>query len=351
MGLGSLNTFSLAEARAEALKQRQILQQGIDPIEARNARTAEQALSKARSVTFIQAAERCVAAKRPGWKNAKHAAQWTNTLETYAAPVIADTPVQDVDTGMVLKVLEPIWTDKPETATRLRARIEAVLDWAAARGHRKGENPARWRGHLDKLLPGLKKKARVKHHPALPYDDVPAFVRDLRKQQGTAARALELTILTCTRTGEVIGATAEEFDLRKGIWTIPVSRMKSGKAHQVPLTPRAIEILHEQPTEGYVFPGLRDEQPLSNMAMLKVLERMGHDDITVHGFRSSFRDWAAEKTSYPNHVVEQALAHEIGSAVEAAYRRGNLLEKRKQLMLDWARYCGGIKGKPKVVRS
>jgi integrase len=349
MGLGSVNTFSLAEARTAALKQRQILQQGIDPIEARDARMAEQALARARSITFGQSAERCINAKRADWKNVKHAAQWTNTIQTYAVPVMGETRVQDIDTGLVLKVLEPIWTEKPETATRLRARIEAVLDWATARGHRKGENPARWRGHLDKLLPALKKKSRVKHHPALPYEDVAAFMRELRKEQGTAARALELTILTCTRTGEVIAAEADEFDLGKGIWTIPEGRMKGGKSHQVPLSPRAIEIISGQPREGYVFPGLKAGQPLSNMAMLMLLARMGRDDITVHGFRSSFRDWAAEKTGYPNHVVEQALAHTIGNAVEAAYRRGDLLEKRKQLMIDWASYCERRPGNAEVL--
>lgn len=339
MGLGSLNDVSIKEARDHASELRKLLRKGIDPLEAKNAKSIEQELTRARSLFFQEAAERCIAAKRADWKNAKHAAQWTNTIQTYAVPWIGETPVQDVDTGLVLKVLEPIWQSKPETATRLRARLEAVLDWATARGHRTGENPARWRGHLDKLLPVLKKKSRVKHHPALPYDDVPDFVRELRKEQGTAARALELTILTCTRTGEVIGADTDEFDLPKGIWTIPAGRMKAGRPHQVPLAPRSMEIVRGQPTEGYVFPGLRDGHSLSNMAMLGLLERMGRGDITVHGFRSSFRDWAAEKTSYPNHVVEMALAHTIGSAVEAAYRRGHLLEKRRQLMLDWARYC------------
>jgi integrase len=351
MGLGSASDVSLKQAREEAAELRGLLRKGVDPLDTKRDKAIEAELARARSITFAQAAAQCIAAKRPDWRNPKHAAQWTNTIQTYAIPVIGNTSVQDVDTRLVIKVLEPIWTSKPETATRLRARIEKVLDWATASGHRNGENPARWRGHLDKLLPALKKKARVKHHPALAYEEVPAFVHDLRKQEGTAARALEFTILTAARTGEVIGARTEEFDLRKGIWTVPAHRMKAGKVHQVPLSQRAVEILRKQPSKGYVFPGLKQGRPLSNMAMSQLLKRMKKEQITVHGFRSSFRDWAAERTTYPNHVVEMALAHEIGSAVEAAYRRGDLLEKRTELMLDWAVYCDGLASGARVVKK
>ena len=289
-------------------------------------------------MTFSKCAEKYIAAHSAAWRNDKHAAQWKNTLKAYADPIIGELAVKDVDTGLVLRVLEPIWTKKPETASRLRGRMERILDWARVMGYRSGENPARWRGHLDKLLPSAMNRRKREHHAALPYDQLGAFVGDLRKQSGSAARALEWLILNASRTGEVIGAKAGEVDLDKGIWTIPAERMKSGREHRIPLSPRAIEIAREQ--EGpYLFPGLRNGDPLSNMAMLKLLRRMGRDDITTHGFRSTFRDWAAECTSYPNEVCEMALAHAIGDKVEAAYRRGDLFEKRRQLMLDWGRYC------------
>ncbi len=347
MGLGSLNNLPLKDAREKAAGLRQLLYQGIDPLEARNTDAIETALDKARSVTFNSAAKLCIAAKRPDWKNAKHAAQWTNTLATYAAPFIGEMGVQQIDTASILAVLEPVWNSKPETAARLRARMEAVLDWAKARDYRHGENPARWRGHLDSLLPTLKKKQRVKHHAALPYDDVPAFMRQLRQQKGTGAEALQFTILTAARTGEVLGAGVQEFDLKIGLWTIPASRMKAGIEHSVPLAPPAIELVRAQPKGPYLFAGLKPGHPMSNMAMAKVLKRMNRGDITVHGFRSSFRDWAAEKTAYQNFIVEKALAHVVGNAVEAAYRRGELLEKRRALMMDWAQFATGVRTKLK----
>lgn len=341
MGLGSLNAVSLAKAREKAADCRALLADGIDPIDARDGQRSQEALARARQRSFEKCAEAYVKAHRAKWRNKKHAAQWTNTLETYCGPVIGALPVADVDTGLVLRCLEPIWTEKHETATRLRQRIESILDWARARGYRTGDNPARWKGHLDKTLPAIPKKARVKHHAALPYADMGAFMKTLRGQEGTAARALEFVILTAARTAEVIGAQPEEFDLKKAVWTIPGARMKAGREHRVPLSPRALEIVRAQIELGgeHLFPGLKNGMPLSNMAMLALLERMGRDDLTVHGFRSTFRDWAAESTSYPREVCEMALAHTVSDQVEAAYRRGDLFEKRHRLMVDWAKHC------------
>jgi len=342
MGLGPFHTVTLADARAAAVECRKLLLAKIDPIEARKAKLAGEALNAARSITFNECATAYIKAHRAGWKNAKHADQWTNTIETYCGKVFGSLPVQGVDTALVLKALEPIWTAKPETASRLRGRIESVLDWATSRGYRTGENPARWRGHLENLLPTISKKRRVKHHPALAYDELGAFIASLRTQEGIAAKALEFTILTAARTGEVIGAKPEEFDLDAALWTIPVGRMKADKEHRVPLSPRAVAIVREmlEAHKGdYVFPGGKEGKPLSNMAMLALLERMGRDDLTVHGFRSTFRDWASERTNYPREVCEMALAHTVGDQVEAAYRRGDLFEKRANLMKDWARFC------------
>lgn len=342
MGLGPLHTVSLAEARQKAVDCRRLVLARVDPIEARDTEHAGKVLSAARSITFRQCAAVYIKAHRAGWKNAKHADQWTNTIEAYCSPVIGSLPVQAVDTGLVLKVLEPIWTEKPETASRLRARIEKVLDWATVRTYRTGDNPARWRGHLDKLLPKLEKRKRVKHHPALPFDEMGKFMELLREQDGVAARALEFLILTATRTGEVIGAKWGEIDLNAALWTIPAGRMKAHREHRVPLPPRALKLLralYNAKLGDYVFPGQKEDAPLSNMAMLELLKRMERDDITVHGFRSTFRDWAAERTNYPREVCEMALAHAVGDQVEAAYRRGDLFEKRRRLMIDWAKHC------------
>jgi len=343
MGLGPLNARGLAEARREAAKCRALLLEKIDPLEARNAADADGALLAARSKTFKDCAEAYIKAHRNGWKNAKHAAQWTNTLQTYAYPKLGALPVSKVDTGLVLQVLEPIWNAKPETATRLRGRIESVLDWARVRGLRDGNNPAQWRGHLDKLLPKRSKVAKVNHHPALPYLDSAGFMKSLRQQDGVAAKALELIILTATRTGEAIGAKWDEFDLAKGIWTIPAERMKAKREHKIPLSNAAIAVLKDMKRvvgNAHAFPGARTGKPISNMACLKLLERMKREDLTVHGFRSTFRDWAAERTSFPREVAEAALAHTIGDKVEAAYRRGDLFDKRRRLMEAWAEFCG-----------
>jgi integrase len=295
-------------------------------------------------MTFKDCAERYIEAHRPGWKNPKHAKQWPSTLEDYVYPVFGPIPVQAVDVGLVMKALEPIWKTKPETASRVRGRIESILDWATARGYRQGENPARWRGHLDKLLPARGKVQKVKHHAALPYGEMGDFVAELRGQEGVAARALEFLILTATRTGEVIGARWDEFDLAKKVWTVPGERMKAGKEHRVPLSERALAIIEEMKGQGvndhpFLFPGGRPGKPLSNMAMLKLLQRMDRGDLTAHGFRSTFRDWAAEMTHFPTEVAEMALAHTVSDKVEAAYRRGDLFQKRRELMEAWARYC------------
>ena len=283
-----------------------------------------------------------MATHRVAWKNDKHAAQWTSTLETYAYPLLGELSIQAVDTTLVMKVIEPIWAKKPETANRVRGRIETILDWATVRGYRQGENPARWRGHLDKLLPSRSKVRKTKHHSALPYAELPAFLTSLREQEGIAARALEFTILTAGRTGEVIGARRSEFNMREKLWAVPAIRMKAGKEHRVPLPDRALDVISTETLrdDDFVFPGGRSGQPLSNMAMLKLLQRMGRDDLTVHGFRSTFRDWAAERTNFPNDVVEMALAHAIESKTEAAYRRGDLFNKRRRLMEAWAEYIG-----------
>ncbi len=345
MGLGSVLGRTLAEARDEAAKVRRLVRDGIDPIELRDAEKKRMVLDVARSMSFAECAKAYIDTHKADWKNTKHAAQWTATLETYCGPVFGALPVQAVDTALVCKVLEPMWNEKPETASRLRARVERVLDWATVRGFRAGDNPARWRGHMDKLLPALKKKNRVKHHAALPFDQVGAFMADVRKQDGFAARALEFVILTATRTSEVTGARWDEFDLNAAVWTIPAERMKAGNEHRVPLAPAAIALLNAMNAirlNDWVFHGKRSGSPLSNMAMLELLKRMERADITVHGFRSTFKDWASERTNYPREVTEMALAHTIGDKVEAAYRRGDLFERRRTLMAEWAKHCERI---------
>lgn len=337
MGLGTLLAVGLPEARARAATQRSLLSQGIDPILARDEEAAKKALTAAQAITFSECAQSYIQSHRAGWKNLKHAEQWTSTIKTFCDPVFGEMPVHAVDTGLVLKALEPIWSRIPETATRVRGRIEVILDWAKARGYRHGENPARWKGHLKQLLPTLIKKNRVHHHPALPYEKIGEFIPQLRAQNSIGALALEFTILTAARSGEVIGATASEFDIEKAVWTIGAERMKAGHEHKVPLSPRALKIAQQMLALNatYLFPGTRLGKPLSNMTMTAVLKRMGRSDITVHGFRSTFRDWAAEQTNFSREVCEMALAHTVMNKVEAAYRRGNLFEKRKQLMEAW----------------
>jgi len=351
MGLGALHTYGLAEARDRAKAARQQLDAGVDPIEARISQRAQIKAAAARVLTFDQCAEKYIAAHRASWRNAKHAAQWESTLKAYASEVFGTLPVQAVDTALVMKVLEPIWHEKAETASRLRGRIEAVLDWATVRGIRAGDNPARWRGHLESLLPSRAKLGKVAHHAALPYAEVGDFIATLRGQEGTAARALEFTVLTAARTGEVIGARWDEFDLEEKTWTIPADRMKMQREHRVPLSPRAVELVKgmQGGSPEFVFPGLKRGKALSNMAMLQLLVRMERADITVHGFRSSFRNWAAEQTNFPREVAEGALAHVNADRVEAAYMRSDLFDKRRALMNAWAKHCTTPKPKGAVV--
>lgn len=343
MGLGPLPDVSLSEAREKATACRKLKREGVDPIEERKAERKQVQLAAAKAITFKDAAEAYTKAHQAGWRNAKHADQWRNTLNTYAYPIFGALSVQSIDVSLVLKVIEPIWATKTETASRLRGRIEAVLDWATARGYRQGENPARWRGHLENLLPKRVRVRAVNHHPALPFAKVSAFMKALRAQEGTAAQALEFLILTAARTSEVIGVKWTEIDLVEAAWSIPAERMKARKAHRVPLAPAVIAILKKmkrQSASEFVFAGRVAGKSLSNMAMLGLLKRMERDDITAHGFRSTFRDWVAEKTSHPAELAEAALAHAIGNSVEAAYRRGDQFEKRRKLMAEWAAFCG-----------
>ena len=341
-GLGSYDLVSLAEAREKALACRKLLLAGIDPIEHERAQRMQALLGTAAIMTFEECAERYIAAHESSWRNPKHRQQWRNTLSTYVYPSIGPLPVQVVDVGLVMKILEPIWHDKPETASRVRGRIETVLDWATARGYRAGDNPARWRGHLDQLLPKKTKVRKVRHQPAMPYPDVPAFMARLRAQGSISARALEFTGLAAVRTNETIYAAWAEIDLAAKTWTIPGRRMKSERDHRVPLSDRALEILASLPREKdnpYVFIGARKGKGLSNMAMLELLRGMDSNGYTVHGFRSSFRDWCAEQTSYPRELAEAALAHVLKDKTEASYQRGDLFEKRRKLMRAWAGYC------------
>lgn len=339
-GLGGFPDVTLAGARDAARAVRALIAAGIDPIaEGRAARSALQA-AMAVAWTFDQCADAYIADKSPEWSNAKHAAQWTSTLRTYASPVVGGLLVRDVALPHVMQILKPLWGTKTETASRLRARIEAVLDWATTHGYREGLNPARWKGHLDNLLPAPNKVAKVEHHAALPVEQMASFMRALREQQGMGARALEFAILTAARSGEVRGAVWSEFDLGAALWTVPAERMKAKKEHRVPLSDAAIALLKGLPkVKGAttVFAAPRGG-PLSDMTLSAVLRRMEVPAVP-HGFRSTFRDWCAEQTNYPRDVAEMALAHTIGDKVEAAYRRGDLFAKRTKLMQAWADFC------------
>jgi integrase len=338
MGLGSCELVTLAEARAKAHDARRLLLDKIDPIEARRAQHRERLLETARGKTFRECAESYIASHEAGWRDPRSHKQWARSLTAYVYPRLGDLPVAAIDTGLVMSVLEPIWKTKPETASRVRGRIENILDWARARGYRDGENPARWRGHLDHLLPARSRVRRVEHFAALSYAELPALMAKLRDQRGVPAAALQFLILTAARSSEVLGARWNEID--GNVWTVPAERMKAGKPHRVPLSNHAVEILASLPHEGeFIFVGARTDAASNPHQLKRVLQRMGYVNITVHGFRSTFRDWAAETTAYPNHVAEMALAHVVGNGVEAAYRRGDLFEKRRQLMQDWADYC------------
>ena len=349
MGLGTFPAVSLAAARRKAEDARRLIVAGTDPMDAAKAEAA--AAARGSVPTFEEAAGHYIASHRDGWRNPKHRQQWSNTLATYAFPVIGEMSVADVAVGDVLQILEPIWKDKPETATRLRGRIETVIDWAIAREYRTGDNPARWRGRLQQLLPAKAKIRRVEHHAALAWRDVGAFMKDLRARPAPAARALEFAILTAARGGEVRGATWGEVDLAGAVWNVPGERMKAGRDHRVPLSDDALAVLksalaqHVEITgkpparDALIFEGGRRGRPLSENAFMMLLARMDRADITSHGFRSTFRDWAAEATAYPREVCESALAHTNKDKVEAAYMRGDLFEKRRRLMDDWAAFC------------
>lgn len=355
MGLGDTEQVKLGDARKKASAARLLVVDGVDPIEERNARKAALAVEEAKALSFKECAERYIEAHQSGWKSAKHGSQWASTLETYAYPKIGHLPVAAIDTALVLEVLEQkidrerFWNSKTETASRVRGRVETILSWAKARGYRQGENPAQWRGHLDQLLPAKSQVAPVEHHAALPYNQLPAFMAKLRQRNGVSAKALEFTILTLARTGDTIGGKWSEIDDNDKLWIVPKERVKGKKGarkrdHVVPLTKPALAILKDLPRDGeFLFPGDKEGKGLSNMAMAELLKEMGYsgDEATVHGFRSTFKDWCSEQTSYPNEMSEMALAHTVSDKVEAAYRRGDMREKRRRLMADWAAFCAG----------
>jgi integrase len=344
MGLGAYPTRTLAEARDKALEARKLLQDDIDPIDAREAQRATQRVAAVKAMTFRQAAERYIDAHSPAWRSPKVLVQWQGSLRDYAFPVLGGLPVAAIDVGLVMRVIEPLWTTKTTTASRVRQRIEAVLGWATVHGYRSGDNPARWSNHLDKLLPAKGKVAKVEHFTALPFGEIAGFMVALRAQEGVAARALEFAILTAARSGEVLGARWSEIDMAERLWTIPASRMKNGKEHRVPLSDAAIAVVDQMAAvrlNDYVFPGLKKGQPASANTMFYALRHMNRGDLTAHGFRSTFRDWAAERTNFPREVAELALAHTVGDATERAYQRGDLFAKRAQLMEAWAGFCTG----------
>jgi integrase len=346
-GLGPYPLVSLKEARQKLLENQRKLLDKVDPLQERQEAAQKRKLAAASTITFRACATAYIKAHEAGWRNDKHRAQWGNTLETYVYPALGDLPIAAVDTGLVMQVLEPIWHDKPETASRVRGRIESVLDWATARGYRQGDNPARWRGHIQNLLPAKTKVREVEHHKAVPYAELGDFMVALRQREGVAARALEFVILTATRSGDVRGARWGDIDLGNKVWTVP--RTKTGKPHKVPLSDAALALLATLPREGeYVFIGSRAGKPLSDMSLLAVMKRMGRDE-KPHGFRSTFSDWCAEQTAYPSEVREMALAHTVSDKVEAAYRRGDMFAKRARLMADWARFCASPSAKGEVV--
>lgn len=344
MGLGGLTAVSLADARDKAAEARKLLDAGTNPIEARRKAVAAAEASRQALSTFGDFAETLIEDIKSGFRNEKHQAQWLSSLKTHAAS-LWPIPINEVGTEHVLDVLKPIWKTKQETASRVRGRIERILDAAKAKGKRTGENPARWRGHLDKLLPKRSRLARG-HHAAMAYDAVPAFVKELRERDAIAARALEFMILTASRTGEVRGACWAEVDLERGVWTVPADRMKAGRIHRVPLVNRALDIvraMHQSRQNDFVFPGARKGRPLSSHAILMLMRRMKKEGFTPHGFRSSFRDWAGECTSFPREIAEAALAHVVGDETERAYRRGDALMKRRKLMDAWTGYLSAAK--------
>ena len=351
-GLGAYPTVSLVKAREEAEKWRRLLAAGVDPIQARNEEREARSSNAANTKTFEECAKAYIASHQAGWRRAKTAQLWHAAMATHVYPVLGAQPVRAIDTALVLRVLQPMWADKPAMASRLRAMMESVLAWAKVQGYRAGENAAQWRGHLDHLLPSRTKVRRVRHHPALPFAEIPVFMAKLRVRSDLAARALEFLILTASRSSEARGARWDEINLEQRTWIIPVERMKGGREHRVPLEPRVVAILEEMAgvrLSEFVFPGRSKNRPISDLG-LRMLVRELRPGVTIHGFRSSFRDWAAETTNFPNHVVEMALAHAIADGTEAAYRRGDLFEKRRKLMETWASYCERMPVSGKLVR-
>ena len=354
MGLGPVELVGLGEARDRAFAARRLLLDGVDPLDQRRAAKDTARLEAAKALTFGACVQQYVAAHRPSWRGLRHADAWAASLENHAA-ILSPLPVAAVELGHVMKVLEPIWQAKTNTAARVRARIERVLDWATVRGYRKGDNPARWQSHLDHLLPA--QGATVRHHAALPYAEVATFIATLREREEVSARAFEFLVLTAARTSETLNATWDELDADRRIWTISAERMKAAREHRVPLSDRARAIILEMekvrvgaiPAGAFVFPAGPSGAAYSSTALLMLLRRMGRGDLTAHGFRSTFRDWAAERTNYPREVCEQALAHAIGDKVEAAYRRGDLFEKRRRLMQAWAKWCSSPQPAGEVV--
>ncbi len=345
MGLGALSEVNLAEAREKAAECKKLVRSGLDPLEERRTAELQRKKDLARNLTFQELALQCIEVKRAEWSNAKHASQWENTLSAYVFPIFGDMAINQLDTELVLRALKPIWDTKPETASRVRQRIETIWDFAKARGYVVGENPARLKGHIENLLPRISKVKRVKHHNALAYQQLPEFIAALQERQGSSALALEFLILTAARTREVTEAKWSEIDFDKRIWTIPAERMKARKEHRVPLSTRALAILesirsNHNPDE-YIFPGMKPDKGLSNNALLALLKKMDYANVTAHGFRSTFRDWAAEQAyQFQNETVELALAHTIKNQTEAAYRRGDQLDRRRELMEQWSDYAG-----------
>ncbi len=339
-GLGSFDTIDLAKAREYAKERRELRKDGIDPIQYKRAKNAETALKQAKSKTFKDCALSYIEAHKAGWKNRKHESQWRNTLEAYAYPVMGNISIQNIDVALVLKVLEPIWYEKTETATRVRQRIENILDWATARRYRTGENPARWRGHLDKLLPKRSKVQKVRHFVAMPYTELPKCYTKLKKHDFIAALALAFIILTATRVSESRNAAWKEINLKTKEWNIPAERMKADRPHRVPLSKEAISILKrvkKLSPNKLVFEGGISGRSISDSS-IRILLQEEYPNLTVHGFRSTFRDWCAEMTSYPREVAEAALAHTLKDKTEAAYQRGDLFRKRQRLMNAWSNY-------------
>lgn len=342
IGLGGFPSVTLAGAKEAAREARKQVKDGIDPIAAKQAKRSALAAAVAGAMTFSDATTEYIAVKGDEWKSGKHAAQWRRTLETYAFPIIGKVFVGSIEKEHILKILSPIWTTKTETASRLRGRIESVLDWATVSGYRKGENPARWRGHLDVLLAAPNKVRTIEHHAALDWREVGAFMAALREQEGMAAQMLEFAILTAARAGEVRGATWAELDLPGATWTIPAARMKAKKEHRIPLSDAAVKVLEALPRDGEIVFKSPTGKQFSDAAMSKLLERMGRSDLTAHGFRSTFRDWAGETTAYPREVIEHALAHQLKDKAEASYARGTLFDKRRRLMDEWATFTGKV---------